>query len=99
MANRVPPLKNDSAEGYEEDFDPEVDLADVHGVSIQTTGTDDEVVVVTRDGTGNMTFEDQHNAPTSLSTITAGGLDIDKYLLHEDGSFVYIGDGDILKRA
>ena len=55
---RVPPVKNDSAEGYEEDFDPNADAADVRGVALQNDTSDDQAVQITRDSSDNMEFKD-----------------------------------------
>lgn len=96
---RTPPLKSDPAEGYEEDFDPNTDAADVRGVYIQDDSGVDTDVLLSRDNSGNMTFADQNQATITLSTLAAGGLDINAYLLGVDGSFVYIGDGDIVKKV
>lgn len=55
---RVTPLKNDPAEGYEEDFDPNADATDVRGVVIQNDTSNDQTVQITRDSSDNMEFKD-----------------------------------------
>lgn len=94
------PLKNDPIEGFEEDFDPNTDAADVRGIYIQDdSGTDTDVLLSRDASSGNMTFQDQHNGVTTLSTITLGGYDLTKHILGVDGSFVYVGDGDYVKKV
>lgn len=56
--NPVPPLKNDSDEGFEEDFDPNSDAADVRGLVIQNDTSSDQAVKVTRDASDNLEFTD-----------------------------------------
>lgn len=55
---RVPPLKNDPVEGYEEDFVPTQDAADTRGVYVQNDSSNDTTVLVSRDASNNMTFKD-----------------------------------------
>lgn len=96
---KIPPLKNDPVEGFEEDFAPNTDAADVRGIYIQDDAGTDTDVLVSRDASaGNMTFQDQHNGVTTLSTLALGGYDLTKHVLGVDGSFVYIGDGDYVKK-
>lgn len=55
---RTTPLKNDSAEGYEEDFNPNADAADVRGVVLQNDTSDDQTVQITRDSSDNLELKD-----------------------------------------
>ena len=55
---RVPPLKNDPAEGFEEDFNPNADAADVRAVVLQNDSSNDQTVQITRDSSNNMEFKD-----------------------------------------
>lgn len=55
---RVPPLKNDPAEGFEQDFDPNADAVDARAVVLQNDTSDDATVQVTRDSSDNMEFKD-----------------------------------------
>lgn len=74
---RVTPLKNDSDEGFEEDFNPNTDAADVRGVHIQNDSSDDTSVLITRDASNNLTFTDPVLGVTkTLSQLSTGGSGI-----------------------
>jgi hypothetical protein len=70
---RVPPLKNDPVEGFEEDFVPATDAADVRGVYIQNDTSNDTDVLITRDASGNLTLEDGLVGPFTLTQLSSGG--------------------------
>lgn len=56
--NPVTPLKNDSAEGFEEDFDPNNDAVEARGLIVQNDSSSDAAVQVTRDASDNLAFTD-----------------------------------------
>jgi len=74
--NRVPPLKNDPAEGYEEDFDPNADAANVRGIVVQSDSSSDTAVQVTRDASNNLVLIDPIAGPHTLSSLLTGGSGI-----------------------
>lgn len=55
---RVPPLKDNPTEGYEEDFNPNSDAVDVRGVVLQNDSSDDQTVQITRDSSNNLELKD-----------------------------------------
>jgi len=67
------PLKNEPTEGYEEDFDPNVDAAAVRGIYIQNDSSADTAVLVTRDASNNLTLTDPVAGSHTLSALTTGG--------------------------
>jgi len=76
MADRVPPLKQESAEGdlFPNEFDPNEDAVDVRGVFVQSDTSDDEAVNITRDSSDRMTFKDGDNTtPIPLTDLIGGG--------------------------
>lgn len=86
---RVPPLKNDPNEGYEEDFVPDQDAADVRGVYIQNDTSNDTSVLVSRDASNNLTFKDGVVSGTktltdllNLSALTAATHQALRQLIH-----------------
>lgn len=75
--NRTNPLKNDSDEGFEEDFDSNLDAVDARGLYVQNDSSDDTAVVITRDAGNNLTFTDPVLGLTkTLSQLSAGGSGI-----------------------
>lgn len=74
--NPVPPLKNDAAEGYEEDFDPNADVADVRGLVIQNDSSTDTNVQVTRNGSNDLVLTDPNAGSYTLSQLSTGGSGI-----------------------
>ena len=76
--DRVQPLKiEDTETGTEEDLFPTAldrneDFVDCHGITLQSTESDDDAVVITRDGDGNMTFLDVANTVKTLAELAAG---------------------------
>ena len=77
MADRVPPLKQESAEGdlFPNEFDPNEDAVDVRGVFVQSDTSDDEAVNITRDSSDRMTFKDGDNTtPIPLTDLIGGGV-------------------------
>ena len=74
--NPVPPLKNDSDEGFEEDFDPNSDAAEVRGVVIQNDTSNDQAVKIDRDGSDNLVLTDPVAGSFTLSALSAGGSGI-----------------------
>lgn len=75
--NPILPLKNNSAEGFEEDFDPNSDAIDTRGLYIQNDGSADTSVLITRDASNNLTFTDPVIGITkTLSQLSAGGSGI-----------------------
>jgi hypothetical protein len=73
MANRIPPLKNDPVEGFEEDFDPNADAIDVRGVHVQNDTSNDATTLLSRDASNNMTFTDSVAGSYTLAQLAAGG--------------------------
>ena len=74
---RVPPLKSDPDEGYEEDFDPNADAVDARGLHVQNDTSDDTAVLITRDASNNLTFTDPVLGLTkTLSQLSTGGSGI-----------------------
>ena len=83
MVDRVRPLKFESPDtgGTQTDefptsMDNNEDFIDLRGVAIQDNSSDDEDVLLSRDSSGNMTFQDKVvTAPVSLHSLTetAGG--------------------------
>jgi hypothetical protein len=67
------PLKNDPVEGYEEDFDPNVDAVNARGVYVQDDSSNDTNVVITRDASGNLTLKDGLTGPYTLTQLSTGG--------------------------
>lgn len=80
---RTPPLKNDAVEGYEEDFDPNTDAADVRGVYIQNDTSNDTTVRITRDASDNLVLEDPVSGPFVLSTLGGGVTETDHRALRQ----------------
>jgi len=82
MVDRTQAIKWESPAhgGTEEDLTPaEIDVhedfLDCRGVSIQNDTSDDEVVLVSRDVDGNLTFKDAVvTDPMTLKTLASGGL-------------------------
>jgi len=74
--NRIPPIKNDSDEGFEEDFEVNTDAVDVRGVYIQNDTSNDTSVVVTRDASNNLVFTDSVAGSYTLSGLSTGGSGI-----------------------
>jgi hypothetical protein len=103
--DRVQPLKlEDTSTGTEEDLFPTAldrneDFVDCHGVTLQDTESDDDAVVLGRDGSGNMMFQDEHVAPVSLSALTAGGFDINNVVWDVAGGLVYANDENAVTRV
>lgn len=86
--DRVQPLKIESpgSGGVETDRYPEAvntneDFLDCRGVSIQDDDSSDELVVFSRDNSGNMTFKDVANTTKTLTDLVAGtgGLTADAH--------------------
>ena len=76
VADRVPPLKQESAEGdlFPNEFDPNEDAVDVRGVFLQSDTSDDDTVQVTRDASDRLVFTDDENTtPVSLADLKSGG--------------------------
>jgi hypothetical protein len=81
MADRVWAIKWESPAhgGTEEDLTPaEIDVhedfLDCRGVAIQDDTSDDEVVQLSRDADGNLTFKDAVvDTPMTLKTLSSGG--------------------------
>ena len=70
--NRTLPAK-DSGEGYETEFSRNADAADVRGVYVQDDASSDTSVLITRDGSGNMTFVDGVTTVKTLAQLATGG--------------------------
>ena len=93
--DRVQPLKiEDTGTGTEEDLFPTAvdrneDFIDCHGVVIQDTESDDEAVVLSRDASNNMTFQDGNVPPVTLTALTAGGFDFNNIIIDVGGGVVY----------
>lgn len=66
--NPIPPLKNDPIEGFEEDFDPNSDAVKVRGIVIDNDTSNDSTVVVSRDSSNNLTFQD--GVVSGVKTLT-----------------------------
>lgn len=103
--DRVKPLKLESPDtgGVETDefptsLDTHEDYIDAHGVSLQSTTSNDESVRTERDDSGNMVFRDVHVAPVTLTALTAGGFDINNCILDVAGGFVYAADELVVTR-
>jgi len=103
--DRVQPLKiEDTSTGMEEDLFPTAldrneDFVDCHGVTLQGTESDDEEVVLGRDDSGHMVFQDEHVAPVTLSALTSGGFDFNNILLDVAGGVVYANDENAVTRV
>lgn len=100
------PLKDNPTEGYEQDFDPNTDAANVRGVYIQKDTGNDTAVVVTRDASDNMTFTDAVTGTKTLaqlatasSGITAAQHKALHHLIHfiDDGPSGDFGAGPYYK--
>ena len=81
MVDRTRAIKWESPEhgGTEDDLtpteiDPSEDFLDCRGVAIQDDTSDDEVVQLSRDAEGNLTFQDiVVDTPMTLKTLSSGG--------------------------
>jgi len=78
--DRIRPLKIESISGggsqdnvYPHDMNPNEDGVEVRGVLLQNDTSDDEVVVVSRDASNNMTFEDGVVSGTKTLTELLSG--------------------------
>lgn len=94
--DRVRPRKLESPvtggtqlDSFDTDLNPNEDYVDVRGVAIQSDTSNDEAVLLDRDSSGNMMFQDDHNAPVSLTDLTNGGFDIDNVVWDVAGGIVY----------
>ena len=77
MVTRVKPVKNNPSEGYEEDFDENVDFIDVRGVVVQNDTSVDETVRISRDASNNLIFQDGVVSGTkTLTDLLSGGTGI-----------------------
>ena len=70
--NPVNPLKNDAAEGFETDFDPNSDAAEVRGVVIQNDTSSDQNVTITRDASDNLELKDPTAGTKLLKDLPTG---------------------------
>lgn len=98
-ANLIKPLKDSPTEAYEEPIDPNQDGITSNGFFPQNATSSDQLAGVERDVSGNLTFKDNVLGVTkTLSQLASAGTGFDstKLILEEDGSNVYIDDGDIL---
>jgi hypothetical protein len=83
---RVRPLKIESIDrggGEEDEFptslDPQEDVVDAHGLAIQNSTSDDEDVMITRDASNNMVFQDGVvSGSKTLTQLLAGGAGLDE---------------------
>jgi len=83
MVDRVRPRKLEAPstggsqlDQFDTDLNPNEDFVDVRGVAIQNDTSDDESVVVSRDSSDNMTFEDGVTGPYTLSDLAASSSGI-----------------------
>lgn len=79
MVDRIKPLKIESPDSggtQTDEFPTSVnkneDFLDCRGVTVQDDSSDDDLVRVSRDASGNMTFLDQANTIKTLTELVAG---------------------------
>lgn len=103
MVDKIRPLKiesitsgGDENDEYPTPLDPSEDYLEARGVVLQDPTSADEAVILGRNLDGDMTFEDANNTPVTLTTLLAGGFDINRILLTINGTIVYVDDGDIV---
>jgi len=78
-------------------MDPNNDQADVRGVVIQNDTSNDEDVVITRDASDNMTFQDGVVVGTkTLTDLLAGASLLGRAVFKVDGGLIYTTDGDVV---
>ena len=65
------PLKNDENEGFEVDFDENVDAANVRGVYLQNDSSDDSNVIITRNSENNIAFTDSISGTYTLAELAS----------------------------
>lgn len=88
--DRVKPLKIESTETGEENdefptpVDPNEDYIDTHGISFQSTTSNDEVVFIDRDAENNLTFKDSVAGSFKLLNF-----DIANYIFNNVGGFIF----------
>lgn len=79
MVDRVQPRKMESPttggtqlDQFDTDLNPNEDFVDARGLTIQNDSSNDEDVRLSRDGSGNMTFLDEHNSLLTLTDLLGG---------------------------
>lgn len=103
--DRVQPLKIEGSDtgGTDEDLFPtganrNEDFLDCRGITVQNDSSDDEVTVVSRDASDNMTFKDGANATsvtlTDLVAGTGGITEASHKVLKDLIHFIDDGPGD-----
>lgn len=65
--------EKEAAEGFETEFDRNVDAADVRGVYLQNDTSNDTAVVVTRDASDNLSFTDAVTGTKTLAQLVPSG--------------------------
>lgn len=101
MADRVPPLKQETAEGdlLPTEFDHNEDGVDVRSVFYQNDTSDDTNVETSRDSSNNMTFKDGVVSGTKTLTDLLGGAAaslLGRAVFKVDGGLVYTTGGDVV---
>ena len=85
-------------EAWPEPIEPQEDAIEAAGIYFQDPSHRDETTLITRDG-DDMAFKDVNNpTPTTLTTMLAGGYDINSVVWDEAGGIVYADDGDAVTR-
>ena len=101
VVDRIKPLKIESvgSGGTQNDEFPtsankNEDYIDCRGVAIQDDSSDDETVLVDRDGDGNLMFKDQNNPSGLTLTQTATGASVGPgvLIINEDGELIHDTD-------
>jgi hypothetical protein len=106
MVDKIRPLKlespsdgGDELDEFQTPLDPHEDYLDARGIVIQNDTSTDEQVIVSRNANNDLTFKDAYNTPTTLTTLLAGGFDINRILLTISGTIIYVDNGDIVLKA
>lgn len=69
--NRVKPLKDDPVEGFETNFESNVDAMDVGGVYLQNGTSDDDSVFISRDASDNLVLTDPSSSKKLSDVVTS----------------------------
>jgi hypothetical protein len=95
--DRVQPLKledtatgGDEIDAYPTAVDKNEDFIDCRGIALQSDTSNDEQAILSRDGSGNMTFTDVvTGAVFTLSMLISGGFDVNNVIFDNAGGLVY----------
>lgn len=106
MVDRVKPLKIEGpdsggtqADEFPTSANKNEDFLDCRGISIQDDSSDDETTLLSRDASGNMTFEDSQAGSYTLTELTSGGFDINNVVWDVAGGIVYANDEQAVTRS